>query len=974
MRKIALIIIAVLAVVILALAIVPRFLDVNRYRGQILSELQKRLGRPVTLGEMSASLLPPALRVKDVTVGEDQRFGSGPFATSQELDVRVALLPLLHKDVQIQSLRLINPNIELIRDSSGVWNYSTLGQPATASQAPSSAPSKPSAGTPQSGGEGSTAPALSLEYLQIDNGKVRMVDQQKKSDVTYENIDVTLKNFVPGKPFDVDATVHVAGKDNQEIRVKGTAGPLTGGNALPAFDGTVDLKKISVADLRRVANVPALDGYNGEISGSLKATSQNGVVNSEGSLKVDDPQIKTTKLGYPITLDYKLSDSTKDGVIRIENGTLHLGPTPLSIAGSVNTTPTPSQLDLRVVTSGASISEFARLAAAMGVAFNAGSDISGKLNADIAARGAANNPALNGNLRASDVQISGGTIKQPVSVPEIELALSPAMISSNQFSAKTGSTLLNAKFNLKDYTTQAPTVQATLQTNNASVGELLAIASAYGVSAVEGMNGSGSLTLNLTAAGPLKNTSAMVFNGSGRLVNASLTMPSLTKPVNVKNAEVNFSQNTMALNNLAVSLDQTNATGSIAIRNFAAPQLQFHINADKLDLAALQQIVVSTPPAKQAAIELLPRANAATPPEPSLLSKAVGSGDINAGLITYDQLALNNVKSEVTLDHGLIRMAPLTSSLYGGAQSGQIVLDTRATPPVVTISSKLQKVDANKLISSVSSLKETIYGMLAANANSSFRAGSSADIAKTLNGTLSLDLSNGKIAKIDLLNQLASIGKFVNSSLAPQQPFTDVTKLTGTFNVVNGQAQTNDLRAVIPGANLAATGLVNLATNALNMHLTAVLSKDFSQKAGGTGIGGFMQTALANKNGELVMPILVTGTFDHPSFAPDVQSIAQMKLQNLVPSFGNPGNMGSSILGQVLGGKKGQGQAGGLSGIVGAITGQQSNQGQAAQTPAATEDQQKEQPDDNPLGNLVNQVMGGKKKKQPAQKQAQEPK
>ena len=57
----------------------------------------------------------------------------------------------------------------------------------------------------------------------------------------------------------------------------------------------------------------------------------------------------------------------------------------------------------------------------------------------------------------------------------------------------------------------------------------------------------------------------------------------------------------------------------------------------------------------------------------------------------------------------------------------------------------------------------------------------------------------GGSRKVDLLNQLATIGRFLNASSAiPQQPFTDVTKLTGTFDVVNGVAQTNDLRAMIP--------------------------------------------------------------------------------------------------------------------------------------------------------------------------------
>ena len=693
------------------------------------------------------------------------------------------------------------------------------------------------------------------------------------------------------------------------------------------------------------------------------------MVHAEGSVKVDDPQIKATKLGYPIALDFKLDDDTNSGVLRIANGTLKLGPTPVSFAGTINTSMTPAQLDMRVTTQGASMAEMARLAAAAGVAFNAGTDIKGTLNADISVRGATNNPALNGSLKASGLEITGGQIKQPVSVPQLDLALTPTAISSSPFVAKTGSTQLNTQFALKDYTSQAPMVNASVQTNNANIGELLSMASAYGVSAVEGWSGSGAISLNVTASGPVQNASQMVFNGNGSVQNASLNSPALTKPFNVKNANIKFSQNSMMIDNLQASLDQSNASGNMSVRDFASPQVQFALNIDKLDLAAMQR-VIATPgaPVKRAELQLIPRAYAQeTTTQASLITRAVGNGTISVGTLTYDQLVLSDVKSNVTLDRGVIRLSPLTSTLYGGQQSGEIVLDTRVAPAAVTVSTKLQKVDANKLMSSMSSVKDTLYGLLAANTNASFRAASGANFSQSLNGKLSLDLSNGRIAKVDLLNQLASIGKFLNAVPSQQHPFTSLTKLTGTFNVVNGVAQTSDLRAVIPGASLAANGIVNLATNTLTMHVMAVMPKDMSQKVGGNNIGGFMQTALANKNGELVMPVIVTGTFDHPVFAPDVQALAQMKMQNLLPSFGNPGNMTSGILGSLLGGNKktaDQPQRG-LNGILGAIGGQQKSNQQNQQQQSA-EQQTNQQQQANPLGDLLNQALGGKKKK-PAQ-------
>src|SRR5438046_7316126 len=92
------------------------------------------------------------------------------------------------------------------------------------------------------------------------------------------------------------------------------------------------------------------------------------------------------------------------------------------------------------------------------------------------------------------------------------------------------------------------------------------------------------------------------------------------------------------------------------------------------------------------------------------------------------------------------------------------------------------------------------------------------------------------------------------------------------------------------------------------MRANAVLGKDCTQKVGGTNVGGYLQTALANNRGEMVIPVIISGTFDNPKFQPDMQQVAQMKLKGLVPSLSNPAGGVSGILGGLLGQKGGQAQ------------------------------------------------------------------
>jgi AsmA protein len=469
------------------------------------------------------------------------------------------------------------------------------------------------------------------------------------------------------------------------------------------------------------------------------------------------------------------------------------------------------------------------------------------------------------------------------------------------------------------------------------------------------MSGEGQLGLDVRAQGPTRNLSELAFDGTGKIENATLKLPSLTKPVQIHNSDIRFSQNSVTLDKVSATVGQTTASGTLTLKNFAAPQVTFALNADKVNVAELQQLFAATPvPAKRTSTEhdfwnAIPQARAETKAEPSALTKMTGTGTITVGSIQYDDLLLNNAHSNVTLDHGLITMDPVSADVYGGKESGNIIMDMRPVQPVYSVNLKTDKVDANKLISSVSSLKQTLYGILISNVNATFSSSSADSIARSLNGTLDLNLSNGKLMNMDLLHELATVGKFLGSSFGPPKNFTNLAQLSGNFDVKNGVAQTSNLKAVLDGGTMAATGTVNLADQSLNLHVTAVFTKAISQQVGGNQVGGYMNTALANNQGELVLPVIITGSFQHPQVAPDIQQIAQMKLQNLLPTSKSPGQLSTGILGALLG----------------------NNQGNSPES--TSNGQQQGQQQQNSLGGLLNQVLNKKKKGQQRDTPAQKP-
>ena len=182
---------------------------------------------------------------------------------------------------------------------------------------------------------------------------------------------------------------------------------------------------------------------------------------------------------------------------------------------------------MHATASNARLAEAARLASAFGVAFGAGTNVDGIANADVRARGPANAPSLEGTAGLRKVSISGAEIKTPVTTPAIDLALTPAEIRSNEFAVSTGGTTVHVRGAVARYTTPSPVVDARVRAAG-DLGEVLTMARAWGVEAAEGMSGSGPLSLDVTATGPVD---ALNFAGRGTLSSATLRTPALTQPV-----------------------------------------------------------------------------------------------------------------------------------------------------------------------------------------------------------------------------------------------------------------------------------------------------------------------------------------------------------------------------------------------------------------------------------------------------------
>src|ERR1700680_4990498 len=132
------ILLGLLVVLLLVVLAVPYFLNVDRYRDTIADAIAKQTGRKVTVGAIHARLFPGAgVTVAELHIGNPSGFPAGDVVGADEIRVNVALAPLLHGIIHVNSVDLVRPKLTLLTDNSGKNNYTFASTDSTAAPAKS---------------------------------------------------------------------------------------------------------------------------------------------------------------------------------------------------------------------------------------------------------------------------------------------------------------------------------------------------------------------------------------------------------------------------------------------------------------------------------------------------------------------------------------------------------------------------------------------------------------------------------------------------------------------------------------------------------------------------------------------------------------------------------------------------------------------------------------------------------------------
>ncbi len=120
-------------------------LDLNSYKSLIVEKVQESTGRQLTIeGDIGHKLFPRlGLSLGSTTFGNADGFGDAPMASVEEVDINVAVMPLLKGKVEASKVKLHGLKMNLHKKANGVTNWDDLipeESADNASEEPSGAP------------------------------------------------------------------------------------------------------------------------------------------------------------------------------------------------------------------------------------------------------------------------------------------------------------------------------------------------------------------------------------------------------------------------------------------------------------------------------------------------------------------------------------------------------------------------------------------------------------------------------------------------------------------------------------------------------------------------------------------------------------------------------------------------------------------------------------------------------------------
>lgn len=406
-------VVAIIVALLIAIAIaIPFFLDANTFKPRLEAELTDALGRQVTVGNISLSLLSGAVSADNISIADDPQFSKSAFVTAKSLKVGVELMPLIFsKVINITDLTLNEPQISLVKSENGdKWNFSSLGTKtgAAASQPTSAAkpaPTNPKEGTAPSSSSSTERPNLSVAKLNVNDGRLTVSQANSTVQRVYDKVNVEVTNFSFSSSFPFQVTANLPAGGN--LKLTGNAGPVNLGNAEQTpLEAKLNVQKMNLSASGFIDPAAGIAGI-ADLDGTLKSDGHQGKV--EGSLRVDNLKVvaKGSPAGKPVDVRFSVVHNLEKETGNIPQCDIAMGKAVAHLTGTYDAHGKVTTVNLKLNGQSMPVDDLEAMLPAVGVILPPKATLKGgDLNIQTASSGPVDKLVTTGSVKLQNTQLA----------------------------------------------------------------------------------------------------------------------------------------------------------------------------------------------------------------------------------------------------------------------------------------------------------------------------------------------------------------------------------------------------------------------------------------------------------------------------------------------------------------------------------------------------------------------------------------
>jgi len=390
-------ILIVVGVLVVLILIVPFLIPVNQFRPTIEEKASAALGRKVQLGNLSLSLISGSLSAEELSIGDDPKFSSSPFLTAKSLKVGVEIMPLIFsKTLNVTGVTIDSPQVTLLHNAAGQWNYSSLGTAAAKGQPPAARPA------------GSTsAPAdLTIKKLELKDGSIIVGSSNSQKRSTYDHVNVTASNVAMTSQFPVTVTADLP--SGGKFKVDGIVGPIDQADAsLTPLNAKLDVRSLNLASTGFLDPSLGLGGIV-DLDGTL--TSQDGQAEIKGNVKLSKALLIAggSPAGVPVTVDFDTKYNLRKNSGVLNPSTLKIGSAAAHLNGTYETVGEATSVNIKVEGKDMPAKDFESFLPALGIHLPKGASLAaGTINTDLNLTGPTSRMVTTGTVSLFNAKLAG---------------------------------------------------------------------------------------------------------------------------------------------------------------------------------------------------------------------------------------------------------------------------------------------------------------------------------------------------------------------------------------------------------------------------------------------------------------------------------------------------------------------------------------------------------------------------------------